>query len=143
VAEVAVTVTLAVPGGVPLVGFVTVVLPPPQLTMHNAMVMPARERQRAFAFAFLVVCKLSATTNPNRIAIGHAKVQGRRRANGTAAEVGAVVLMVSEVETGLPLGITLAGENVQLEAAGNPLQPNVTEEAMPFTGFIVIVNVAV
>ena len=51
--------------------------------------------------------------------------------------------MVSVVETGEPLGVTLAGEKVQLDAAGNPLQANVTGEFMPLTGLIVMVNVAV
>jgi hypothetical protein len=37
----------------------------------------------------------------------------------------------------------LAGKKEQLAAAGNPLQPNVTGELMPFTGLMVIVNVAV
>ena len=50
---------------------------------------------------------------------------------------------MSVVETAAPSGMTLAGEKVQLDAAGNPLQPNVTGEAMPSSGFMVIVNVAV
>ena len=86
---------------------------------------------------------MPATSSPNTIATDHAKVQGCSRATGTVAELGAVVLMVSVVETGLPFGVRLAGENVQLEAAGSPLQPNVTAEAMPLIGLIVIVNVAV
>ena len=72
-----------------------------------------------------------------------AKVQGRKPAKGTAAAVGAVVLRVRVVETGDPLGVTLAGEKVQLDAAGNPLQANVTGEFKPFTGLTVMVNVAV
>lgn len=71
------------------------------------------------------------------------KVQGRRPAKGTAAEVAAVVLTVRVVETGAPLGVTLAGEKVQLDAAGNPLQAKVTGEFKPFTGLMVMVNVAV
>ena len=71
-----------------------------------------------------------------------AKNQGRKPVNETAAALGAVVLMVSVVETGEPLGVTLAGENAQLEAAGNPVQAKVTGEFMPFTGLMVMVNVA-
>ena len=40
------------------------------------------------------------------------------------------------------MGVTLAGEKVQLEAAGNPLQANVTVETTPFTGTTEMVNVA-
>lgn len=69
------------------------------------------------------------------------KVQGRSPANGTA-EPGAVVLMVSVVVAAEPLGVTLAGENVQLEAAGRPLHANVTVETTPFIGTTEMVNVA-
>jgi hypothetical protein len=82
--------------------------------------------------------------NPSIIASNHeTKFRGGRPANGTAAALGAVVLMVRVVEAGDPLGVTLAGEKVQLDAAGNPLQANVTGEFMPLTGLMVMVNVAV
>jgi hypothetical protein len=84
------------------------------------------------------------TRNPNTIPSDHElKVQGRRPVIGTAAEAAAVVLTVRVVETGDPLGVTVAGENVQFEAAGNPLQAKLTGELMPLTGLIVMVNVAV
>jgi len=136
----AVTVMLEIPGGVPLVGLLTALRPPPQLTMNNVRTTPVRTLQRRLAFLF--VRKLPATSKPNTIPIDDANVLGCNRATGTAAELGAVVLMVSKVETGSPLGIRLAGENVQLEAAGNPVHPNVTAEFMPFTGFNVMENVA-
>lgn len=60
----------------------------------------------------------------------------------TAADPAAVVLMVREVEMAAPLGVTLAGENVQLEPAGRPLQANVTVETTPFMGTTEIVNMA-
>ena len=79
----------------------------------------------------------------NAMAIGHtAKVQGFTLAIG-AAELGAVVVMVSMVDTGLTPGVRLAGEKLQLEAAGNPLQANIMEEFKPLTGLTVMVNVAV
>ena len=82
--------------------------------------------------------------NPSIAVSDHeTKVQGRRPAKGTVAAVGAVVLSVRVVETGDPLGVTLAGEKVQFEAVGNPLQANVTDEFMPLTGLMVMVNVAV
>ena len=82
--------------------------------------------------------------SPNTMATGHAaRVQGRMRAMGTAAELGAVVVMVSVVDTGLPPGVRLAGEKLQLEAAGNPLHANAMEEFKPLTGLTVMVNVAV
>ena len=81
--------------------------------------------------------------NPSMVASDHeAKNQGRKPVNETAAALGAVVLMLRVVETGDPLGVTLAGENAQLDAAGRPLQANVTGEFMPLTGLIVMVNVA-
>src|SRR6476646_6792246 len=69
------------------------------------------------------------------------KIHGRRPANGTA-EPGAVVLRVSVVVAAEPLGVTLAGENVQLEAAGRPVQANVTVETTPLIGITEIENVA-
>lgn len=53
-----------------------------------------------------------------------------------------MVLRVRVVEAGDPLGVTLDGEKVQLDADGNPLQANVTGEFMPLTGLMVMVNVA-
>jgi hypothetical protein len=53
-----------------------------------------------------------------------------------------VVLIVRVVETAPPLGVTLAGENVQLEAAGNPVQEKDTAEVSPFIGVTEIVKVA-
>jgi hypothetical protein len=76
-------------------------------------------------------------------ASGHAQTPGRSRAIGTVAELGAVVVMVTVVEAGLPLGVTLAGEKPQPEAAGNPLQEKVMAELKPLTGLTVIVKVAV
>ena len=138
VAETAVTVIVLVPGGVPMTGFLIGLPPPPQLTMANAKPMPARMRQRRLTFP--VAWKLPASRSPNTIPSDHARVPGRRRATGTATELGAVVLMVRVVEAGPPFGVTVAGENVQLEAAGNPLHEKLTAELMPFTGFTVMVN---
>src|SRR4051812_50220535 len=86
---------------------------------------------------------MPTTKNPNTIPSDHeVKPQRCRPANGTAAEVAAVVLSVRVVETGPPFGVTLAGEKVQLDAAGNPLQANVTGEFIPLTGLMGMVNVA-
>jgi hypothetical protein len=141
VAEVAVTVTLEVPGGVPIFGG-GVLLPPPQLTRQKASaVAPNARDQRQ---TLLLRLPILTTNSPNTIATGHAaKVQGFRPAIGTEAAPGAVVVMVSVVETGLPPGVRLAGEKLQLEAAGNPLQANVMEEFKPLTGLTVMANVAV
>jgi hypothetical protein len=141
VAEVAVTVTLEVPGGVPIFGG-GVLLPPPQLTRQKASaVAPNARDQRQ---TFLLRLPILTTNSPNTIATGHAaKVQGFRPAIGTEAALGAVVVMVSVVDTGLPPGVRLAGEKLQLEAAGNPLQANVIEEFKPLTGLTVMANVAV
>lgn len=81
--------------------------------------------------------------NPNTVATDHeTKIQGGTSANGTAADLGAVVLRVSVVVAAVPLGVTLAGENVQLEAGGRPLQANVTVETTPFIGTTEMLNVA-
>jgi hypothetical protein len=142
VAEVAVTVMLEVPEGVPGLFGGGVLLPPPQLTRQKASaVAPNARDQRQ---TFLLRLPILTRNSPNTIATGHAaKVQGFRPAIGTAAELGAVVVMVSVVDTGLPPGVRLAGEKLQLEAAGNPLQANVIEEFRPLTGLTVMVNVAV
>jgi hypothetical protein len=82
--------------------------------------------------------------NPITVASVHeTKVQGRSPAKGTAAELAAVVLRVRVVETGALLGVTVAGEKVQLDAAGRPLHAKVTGEFIPLTGLMVMVNVAV
>ena len=93
--------------------------------------------------AFLLGAPVPTTKNPNTIPSDHdVKLQGRRPAIGVARELAAVVLTVRVVETGEPLGVTLAGEKVQLDAAGSPLQANVTGEFIPFSGLMVMVNVA-
>jgi hypothetical protein len=139
VAEVAVTVTLEVPGGVPIFGG-GVLLPPPQLTRQkaSAVALNARDQRQTF----LLRLPILTTNSPNTIATGHA-AKGFRPAIGTAAALGAVVVMVSVVDTGLPPGVRLAGEKLQLEAAGNPLQANMMEEFKPLTGLTVMVNVVV
>jgi len=141
VAEVAVTVMLEVPGGVPIFGG-GVLLPPPQLTRERPSVTTpnAKDHRRAFLFTLPMLTRNS----PNTTATGNAgKVRGFRPASGTAAPPGAEVVMVSVVDTGLPPGVMLAGEKLQLEAAGNPLQENVIAELRPLTGLTVMVNVAV
>jgi len=139
--EVAVTEMLEVPGGVPIFGG-GVLLPLPQLTRQRASVRApnARDQRRIFLSRLPTL----TTNSPITIATCHAAtVQGFRPAIGTAAEPGAVVVMVRVVETGLAPGVRLAGEKLQLEAAGNPLQENVMAELRPLTGLTVMVNVAV
>jgi len=141
VAEVAATVILKVPGGVPIFGG-GVLLPPPQLTRERPSVTTpnAKDHRRAF----LLTLPMPTRNSPNTTATGNAgKVRGFRPASGTAAPPGAAVVMVSVVDTGLPPGAMLAGEKLQLEAAGNPLQENVMAELRPLTGLTVMVNVAV
>ena len=136
--EVAVTVMLEVPGGVPVLEFGGALFPPPQLTRQISSAMPPKTAEQRLAF--LPRLPIPTTRNSNTIPSDHElKVQGRRPVIGTAA----VVLTVRVVETGAPLGVTVAGENVQFEAAGNPLQAKLTGELMPLTGLIVMVNVAV
>lgn len=49
---------------------------------------------------------------------------------------------MSVVEINPPFMARVAGENVQLEAAGNPLQAKLTDEFKPFTGFTEMLKVA-
>lgn len=50
---------------------------------------------------------------------------------------------VSVVEVASIPGVSVAGEKLQLEAAGNPLQEKATVEVMSPVGLMVILNVAV
>ena len=136
--DVAVTVMVLVPGGVPMTGFFTGAPPPPQLAMNSKSGSPASTNRRLF----VLFRRLPASSSPKTIPADQAKAPGCRRATGTTVDWGAVVLMVRVVETGPPLGVTLAGEKVQLEAAGKPAQPKLTAEDSPFIGVIEIVNVA-
>jgi len=146
VAEVAATVMLKVPGGVPIFGG-GVLLPPPQLTRERPSVTTPNAKDHLLIF--LPRLPIPETNTPNAMATNHAakvqgaKVQGCGTPVGTAAALCAVVVMVSVVDTGLPPGVRLAGEKLQLEAAGNPLQENVMAELRPLTGLTVMVNVAV
>ena len=146
VPEVAVTVMLEVPGGVPFDGG-GALLPPPQLTRQKPSVSAPNAKDHLLIF--LPRLPIPKTNTPNAIATNHAakvqgaKVQGFGTPVGTAAALCAVVVMVSVVDTGLPPGVWPAGEKLQLEAAGNPLQANVMEEFRPLTGLTVMVNVAV
>ena len=141
VPEVAVTVILEVPGGVPIF-FGGALFPLPQLTRQRASAVPPHANDHFRAFWPRL--PLFAKNNANMVPTDHAvKIQGGRPANGTAAaELGAVVVMVSVVETGPAPGVRLAGEKVQVDAAGKPLQANATEEFKPLTGLTVMVNVA-
>jgi hypothetical protein len=57
------------------------------------------------------------------------------------ALTGAVVLMVSKLVTGPPLGVTLDGLNEQLAPVGRPLQLKLTDWLNPVAGVSVIVVV--
>jgi hypothetical protein len=50
--------------------------------------------------------------------------------------------MVRVVLISPPFILRVAGENVQLEAAGKPLHAKLTDEFKPFTGFTEMVKVA-
>ena len=52
------------------------------------------------------------------------------------------MVTVRVVEATPPLGVMLAGEKVQLEAAGNPVQEKPTVEAKSPTGLTVMLKVA-
>src|SRR5215469_12007389 len=142
VAEVAFTVTELVPGGVPL-GPPPVVPPllPPQLPRRNAKTMAAQSRATRRA----VRRPRNRTSRSALKQLAEMKAQkrgpGARGAKNPAAE-GAVVVRVRVVEIGLMPGVSVAGEKLQLAAAGNPLQEKPIVDARSPTGLMVILKLA-
>jgi hypothetical protein len=131
------TMTVVVPGGVP-------VLPPPLL--------PALLPHEARASANPSRTRMPSRRRPRRERLPHAAPNtGSRKAYATcgprlvlcnAADVGAVVAMVSAVVADLPpLGVTVCGLKPQLDSAGKPLHVKLTAEPNTFSGMTV--NVAV
>jgi hypothetical protein len=66
---------------------------------------------------------------------------GCRKLRGAVA-AGAVVVTVRVVEIGLIPGMRTAGEKLQLDAAGNPVQEKLTAEEKSPTGLMVMLNAA-
>lgn len=142
VAEVAVTVMELVPGGVPFGGpGVPLLLPPPQLPSRTTKAIAAKS---GVSFLILLPCKAVDTSRAKKPAkaSSHKRGPGCRLLSGTAAAA-AVVVTVRVVETGLMPGVRTAGEKVQVEAAGNPLQEKPTVEVISPVGLMVMLNVAV
>jgi hypothetical protein len=131
---------LELPGGVPVLEFGGAPFPPQLTTRKASTTTPKNAEQR---LAFLPPAPVPTKKTPNMIPSDHeVKVQRCRPAIEKPRELAAVVLRVRVVETGAPLGVTVAGEKVQLDAAGNPLQAKLTGEFMPLIGLMVMVNVA-
>jgi len=141
VAEVAVTVMELVPGGVPCCVTGTLLLPPPQLPRRSTNAMVANTRA-----SFLVLMRRNPVDTSRAKPATKANSQNRGPGccllSGTAAE-GAVVVTVRTVDTGLTPGMRVAGEKLQLEAAGSPLHEKPTVEVMSPLGLMVMLNVAV
>src|SRR5215813_7548857 len=82
VPEVAVTVMVLVPAGVPMIGFFTGVPPPPQLVM-NSKSGNATSTRRPLV---VLLRRLPASSSPKMIPADHAKAPGCRRATATTAD---------------------------------------------------------
>lgn len=82
VPEVAVTVMVLVPAGVPMIGFFTGVPPPPQLAMNSKSGNTASTSHRFF----VLVRRLPANSNPKTIPMDHARVPECKCATGTTAD---------------------------------------------------------
>ena len=134
--EVAVTVTLKVPAGVPVTGGGGGGPPPPQETIAKATsIVPSSIRAIRKP---RLLCEVPSNTIPTSpkpsTAASVTPLNGR-----TAADERAVVLIVRVVLAGLPFGVTVAGLNPQLEAPGNPLQAKLTVPLKPPCGVMEIV----
>ena len=141
VPEVAVTVTVLVPAGVPVAGggaTVPPLSPPPQpagkpasstkASTHNPVDSPARPPRR----------RRRTNTGSTGSAAANANANGGEYIETAPPSVP----ILSVVVTALPAGVTLAGVKVQLAFLGNPVQAKLTAALNPPEGVIVSVAFA-
>lgn len=130
--EVALTVTLNVPAGVPVTGGGGGGEPPPQDAIAKTVATNIRSVQAARTLRFLREAP-PRNTIPRNPKLSRAAIavpfSGR-----TEATERAVVLMVSVVLAALPFGVSVAGLNTQLEAAGRLEQAKLMVPAKPPCG---------
>lgn len=137
--DVALTVTLNVPGGVPVV-VCGGLEPPPQETMKRSASKPTAEaitRVTGFLRRAEPPSRIIPTNPKLLIAARVAPPSGCEEATERA-----VVEIVSVVLVALPLGVSVGGLKVQLEAAGNPAQAKLTVPVKPPWGVMEMVKVA-
>src|ERR1051326_6889406 len=138
VPEVALTVTLNVPGGVP-VNVCGLEPPPHEIANVSASTASTPEIARTVPF-------LRRTEPPIKISPTKPKPDIAARVappfGCVEATVLAVVEMVSVVLVVEPLAVSVGGLNPQLAATGSPEQAKLTVPAKPPCGVMLMVNVA-
>lgn len=148
--EVAVTVTVLVPAGVP--GFGVVPPPPPSpppplppLPPPHPTSAPPRMKAKSSKNQPLQPATRLAPGITKRSKQPSAKspVIPARRMPPRTEDCAAIVEIVRVVVTALPLGVTVAGAKVQVASDGRPLQAKVTGCAKPPAGVTEIVVVPV
>ena len=126
VPDVAVTVTVLVPAGVPrLLGGLEALPPPHPIAIPPMPSNSVRHRSAGNRFFLRKKSRPSARTVPPP-ANGHVI-----RFSLVAAVVAMVIVVVTAV---VPLGVTVAGEKLQVASAGRPEQAKVTAALKPLTG---------
>ena len=148
---VAVIVTAEVPAGVPVL---CPVLDEPELPPHPAKPTTARvsstreasTRNRIAGFnsaaANFVAAENMATSRNTVTTISEGGFGHRSPLVGEMIAVPADVVIVSVVDAGAPLGVTVAGLNEQDASCGNPEHVKLVVAANPPDGVSVIVDVA-
>jgi hypothetical protein len=142
--EVALTVTVLVPAGVPgVVVWPLPPLPPPPLLLFDpppqAVRKPPSARTSTSPSQRVCRTRVAGSRNNSRVAIPAARVKPVRA--GTVLVVAAVVERVRVVVTALAPGVMVLGEKLQAAFAGSPLQAKLTCWEKPPAGVMVRVEV--
>jgi hypothetical protein len=131
--EVAVTVTVDVPEGVP--GFEVPPPPPPPLPPQPRKAPPRTRAQTSTNQRFQRATRLTpGISNSNKLPSAKSPVMPARWIPLCTDDCAAVVVMVKVVVTALAPGVTVAGAKVQVASEGRPLQAKVTGCAKPPAG---------
>ena len=130
--EVALTVTVNVPAGVPVTGGGGGGEPPPQEAIAKTATASSKSMQVIRTLRFLRVA-LPRKTIPRKPNVARA-ASVVPFSGCTEAVERAVVLTVSVVLAALPFGVKAGGLNPQLEAPGNPLQAKLMVPVKPPCG---------
>lgn len=138
--EVALTVTLNVPTGVPLMIWTGCEPPPPQEAMPNTSAIPNSSIPVPRKLRRLRdgTPKRTSPRNPKPVIAANVVVL----TGHDEATVRAVVEIVKVVVAALPFGVTVGGLKVQLVAVGNPEQAKLTALAKPPCGVTEMLYVA-
>ena len=130
--EVALTVTLNVPAGVPVTGGGGGGVEPPHDAIAKTVAISIRSMQAVRTLRFLREA-LPRNTIPRKPMLAKAASVVPLSGRAEAVER-AVVLTVSVVLAALPFGVNVGGLNPQLEAAGSPVQAKLMVPVKPPCG---------